>query len=84
MGLKTGALLAAAVLALGACGPEETRAGYPPVQSTYTPAPKRAVVDAQTCEMFEAQANVNGRLAADGYADSYQEEWDALMSAAGC
>ncbi len=83
MGIKTGALVAVAVVVLlGACGPERNAV---PVRHTPTVdvAPKPAR-DARLCEQFRAQKAINGRIAADGYADSYAAEWDQLLRAAGC
>ena len=36
------------------------------------------------CEEIAAQRKVNERLHADGYADDYSEEWDAMANAQGC
>lgn len=85
---RTGALVvAAALLTLGACGPDPSEAVIPQQPAPYDPVVEPAPLmtrDAQLCDMLQAQKDVNSRLSSDGYADSYASEYDSLLKAGRC
>lgn len=82
-------MVAAALLTLGACGPDPSATVTPqqPAPAPYNPVVEPAPImtrDAQLCDMLQAQKDVNSRLSSDGYADSYASEYDSLLKAGQC
>jgi hypothetical protein len=80
-GMRPAVAVVFALLALAGCGPDEQVA---PVRTVTVTQPAPAIAEDPACEGIRAQKAVNARLHADGYADDYSAEYDALLRAQNC
>lgn len=83
------ALTLLALVALSGCRSGGAEPAAVTVTETVTQPAPAPVVDAgpddpEFCEQIEAQKALNKRFVEDGYADSYQDEYDQLLDANGC